>query len=385
MRLLYVALTRAKEKLILVSTVRDLEARSSRAAEATRHAGWSMPAGSVTTAKSWLDWLLGAFSRHRDGWPIRRLGAGDLGEEFFEPVDPDVAGDSSRFTVHVWRGETVDRMGRSRSAAVDESLPWAALAKRARIPFEPDSEVVRRLQAVSAWRYPYSRSVEMPGKVSVTEVARRFEADDGEAEMLIGTRLRALPRPSFEADRPLAPVERGLAVHTFLARLDFSDVTYEGLAAQAERLVSRGILTRQELDAIDFRSLERFFASTLGKRIRAAGVSRELPSPLMRELPFTMRLSASAFSDKIIQNTGAPRNDIVVLQGTIDCLVREGERYLLVDFKTDAVRAGDEWVAARRYEWQVRLYREFVQRSAPRAAVEAHLVFLQTGTAVWVP
>lgn len=385
MRLLYVALTRAKEKLILVSTARDLEARAAKAAEASRLEGWQLPLGQVVKARSWLDWLLAAVARHRDGWPIRALGAGDLGAAFYEPVDPQVAGDSARFAVHVWPGETIDQMGPGRPGKDDPDLPWSAIAQGLPVEYEPDPQMVRDLQAAWAWSYPHARSVKLPAKVSVTEVVRRFESQDDEAELLIRERLPELSRPWFEGDRPLSAAERGLAVHAFLARMDLSDVTRQGLAAQAEDLARRGILTPQELSAIDFVALERFFDSDLGRRIRAAGISPEQPPALMRELAFTMRLAASAFSRRIIEAAGDAADDVVVVQGTIDCLVREPDRYIVVDYKTDAVRLGEERAAARRYEWQLRLYREFVRRSAPGVAVEAHLVFLRTGTSVWMP
>lgn len=382
MRLLYVALTRAKEKLILVSTARDLEARAAQAAEAARHRGWRLPASTVLKARSWLDWLLPAIARHRDGQPLRAHGAGDLGEAFYAPADPEVFEAQARWSVHLWTQDTVDAIDIAPRGDTKDLLPWEAMARRTPVTMEVDPQLREKLDQIVAADYPHAGLLETPAKVSVTETARRFEAGEDEVEELL-YRRPSLLRPSLGARRqPLSAAERGTAVHTFLARLDFGDVSLGGLRAQAERLCQRGILSQAELEAIDFSSLARFFATPLGERIVRASQDNGAASRFWRELAFTMRLPARAFWDQEIRDPGEPGHDVVVVQGAIDCLVREDDRFLLIDYKTDRVEPGREAEAAKRYHWQVRLYREFVSRSAPGAHVEPYLVFLETGQAV---
>jgi len=389
MRLLYVALTRAKEKLVLVASATDLEQRAARAAESARMTGWRLPQGRVLRARSWLDWILSTVARHGDGRPLRALGAGDLGPEFYAPQDLEVAGAAARFSVRLWKGEEVDRMAAEGERMGGElpGISWKALARHeplrgAAVGIDPD--VARRLEAVHAWRYPYEAAARLPAKVSVTELARRFETGEEEEQAALLEPPRALLElPARDASSPGSPVERGLAVHAFLARVDLRDVSPAGLAVQVEELARRGILSSKEVGLIDLGALARFFESPLGRRIREAGCEPFDPPRLWRELAFTMRLSAEAFAKHGIADETAG-GDIVVLQGVIDCLIREKDRFVVVDYKTDSVRFGEEELAARRYAWQVRLYGEFVKRSVPGALVEAYLAFLQTGTAVRV-
>ncbi len=345
MRLLYVALTRAKEKLILVSTARDLEARAAQAAEAARHRGWRLPASTVLKARSWLI-SLPAIARHRDGQPLRAQGAGDLGEAFYAPADPEVFEAQARWSVHLWTQDTVDTIDIAPRVILTTSL-WEAMARRTPVTMEVDPQLREKLDQIVAADYPHAGLLETPAKVSVTETARRFEAGEDEVEELL-YRRPSLLRPSLGARRqPLSAAERGTAVHTFLARLDFGDVSLGGLRAQAERLCQRGILSQAELEAIDFSSLARFFATPLGERIVRASQDNGAASRFWRELAFTMRLPARAFWDQEIRDPGEPGHDVVVVQGAIDCLVREDDRFLLIDYKTDRVEPGREAEAAR--------------------------------------
>jgi len=385
LRLLYVALTRAKEKLILIGSARDLARRSARAADAARVCGWHLPQGRVVRARSWLDWILAGLARHRDGLPIRELGAGALGAGFYAPVDPEVESHPARFTVRCWTGEEAAQLAPG-SWEREEGLPWAALARHEPTG-EPEgtaaeAETVRVLEAVHGWRYPHPAAIQQPAKVSVTELARRFSMEEeSEAEGVFGPDGPSLARPARFSRRRLSAAERGLAVHAFLAKIDLRDVSPAGLAAQLERLRDSGLLSQEEASEIDLAALARFFDSPLGRTIRAAAADGGDSRRLWRELPFTMRLSARGFASRALEDAAAP-GEMVVVQGVIDCLVREGNRFLVIDYKTDAVRPGEEERAAPRYAWQVRLYREFVARSAQTRAVHGFLVFLQTGRAL---
>src|SRR5690606_1179285 len=113
------------------------------------------------------------------------------------------------------------------------------------------------------------------------------------------------------------PRQRGIATHTFLAKCDFrSGVDAAALFRQRDLLVDRGFLTDEEARLVDLEAISRFLSTPIGQRI-----VRAEPGQLWRELPFTMRL--------------APAESATIVQGAIDVLLRVGDRYVIVDYKTD--------------------------------------------------
>ncbi|MBO8140597.1 MAG: UvrD-helicase domain-containing protein [Firmicutes bacterium] len=375
MRILYVALTRARERLILIGSGRDVERLARRWSEEARKPGWTLDEARLFSAKSWLDWLGPALARHRDGSPLRQLGGVDLGS-----ADPAVAGDPSRWAVRVWDASNVLALAAGDVRDDESSVPWDAVARLRPLPGVDAGPAREALEPRLHWRYPWKALASRPAKVSVSELKRRFHSGgEGEAAPAVAPPLRPLGRPRFvQAERPLSPTERGSAVHLVLQHLDLSEpLTEAGIRTQVDRLKARQVLTPEQAAAIDCRMLAAFFASPLGRRLQAKAAR------VHREIPFTLSLPAGQVYPELDPAEAA--GEFVVVQGVIDCLLQDDGKLVVIDYKTDDVRPGAVPAAARRYEGQMALYCRAVREIYGRDASEAYVVFLAAGQAVRMP
>lgn len=422
MRILYVAMTRARETLILVGSQGPLDTRCASWANAATITGWPLPDDLVISAGNYLDWLGPALARHKDGLPI--LAAGNAKTDGRSDLwqDAQVADDASRWLVWL-EGlcEPLNWFDIQRPGQSADTIPWNEVAKLK--PVYPETltkEKAAILNEELLWQYPYQGLTNLPAKISVTELKNWYqravmdagvEGEQGAAEHIHrkipqGIRYRAR-RPRFvlaEHER-VSAVEQGMWTHTLLQCLDLtkdlSDRTV--LESEAQRLVEQRFLTSHQLAYVDLGSIVSFFGSSLGQRLLAN------PEGVRRELPFTMALSAKALYGAIavtaigdgrsktdarggqlqteakseVKPEAEPQpKDQVIIQGVIDCLVEEPQGLLLVDFKTDRVTEASAARVALNYQVQIEQYCQAARAIFGHDVREAYLYFLQGKIAV---
>ncbi|MCX8089970.1 MAG: UvrD-helicase domain-containing protein [Verrucomicrobiae bacterium] len=348
LRLLYVALTRARDRLILVGTA------SSRGAERAWIEDPPVPLTTrqVVKARRHLAWLL--------RWLPHAL-KGSV------PNDDELA-QRPPFSWRIYdENDPVFQQPRPPTPALQQTRPSTE-----------DLQTIEQLKARLQWRYPFESATRRTAKASVSELRRRaLEETDEEARWLFRWRERvlsgALARRVVEAAE-LSAAERGLAHHRFLERVALEQAgAVAALEAEARRLVREGHLSAAEAAALDLEGLAAFWGSDLGRRIRA---ERER---VRRELAFTARF-APAELDGLLGVAGgdAPRSqeEFVVVQGVADLVVVRPEDLWMVDFKTDAVTPTTLEEAVRRYVPQVKLYARALERIYGRPVRECALHFL---------
>lgn len=356
LRLLYVALTRARDRLILVGTA------SRKGAERDWLEALPSPLTTreVVKARQHLAWLL--------AWLPHAVRKNDQSDE---------GADASRsFVWWVYRED--DPVFES-----PESQPPPS--QTVRLPpreLRKVEEIKSRLQ----WRYPFEAATRRTAKASVSELRRRaLEETDEEARRLFHWQQRVLTgtlRRAAAQTEELSAAEVGAAHHRFLERvaLERADEV-AALQAEAKRLVQEGYLSAAEAGALDLDALAAFWRSELGRRIRTE------PERVRRELAFTARF-APAELDRLLGLTGgdAPEgeSEFVVVQGVADLVVVRPEELWLVDFKTDAVTPKTLEEVARRYEPQVKLYARALERIYGRPVRECALHFLALRQTVFV-
>ncbi len=361
-RLLYVAATRAVERLVLVGS-----AARKRAEE-----HWIAPprtalAGpEILGAKSCLDWIGPLLPRltAREDWLSAAAGESRLLAWRVVQDDATSAGqqpagqrpDSSSDPLEcLWAGAT--------SGAADKP---AARAGDQRIA----DELIARLD----WTYPHLASTVEPAKTSVTALRRRLaEETDDEARAWFHT--SAFHRV---AARGMTAAERGVAHHRFLQLVALDRVsTRDALTAEAARLRAAGRLTPAEHDALDLDALAAFWLSDLGRRVAAD------PTSVRRELEFTARFSLADLRGLGLPATeNAGGDEFVVVQGVADLVVLRPDSLWLLDFKTDDVTGATVAEKARAYASQLALYARALERIHRRPATEAWLHFLAIGRSV---
>ncbi len=343
LRILYVALTRAKEKLILTASSGQLNARLEKWA---RFAAMErLPDYAMGAVRSPLAWILTPLLRHPAAACLR---------ERVQTVVPVETGAPDVFTVEI----------------VQPGDAQELLIKGP--PSQPEVEE-SGLQVAPMLVYPEAFLADIPAKLTATGVKRTYKAEEAAEDTPVPPREMVLRRPFFEK-RPLTAAERGTAHHLFLqfARYEGLD-TCAGVEQEIARLRSLKILSEEQADAVEPKRILRFFHSSLYQTILASGTVR-------REFKFSVLVPAAYF-DKAAER--APEEK-VLLQGVIDCLMESEEGFTVVDFKTDRVSEEEAYARAESYREQLDAYRLAVETVFGKPVIRQVLFFLAIGVEVEV-
>ncbi|MBU9673569.1 helicase-exonuclease AddAB subunit AddA [Planococcus sp. CP5-4] len=333
MRVLYVAMTRAKEKLYLTASVKNIDRLLEK---------WKTASGDVllpdfkrSRAKSYLDWIGPAVSRHPDAEVLH--------------VGGEVLDHHSRFQIDIV--ETV---------SLEEPQPLLE-AQQDRPEAEADKSLIH---SRFDFTYPHQAAVEKRSKQSVTEMKRlQLLQRSDEPESFIQNyqpkaQKKAPHRPNFLMDRKLSAADIGTAVHTVMQHLPLErQMNVEQIQQFLDELTGREILTKEEAQAVRAEQVEAFFHSTIAQRLMNA-------EDVRREVPFTY---ARADED----------GDHQIVQGIVDCLFKENGEWILLDYKTDQTRGmGNVHSAMKeRYSIQLSVYQEAVE-AILRIAIKQRVLYL---------
>ena len=322
MRLLYVAATRAREKLIMLGAkpkAREYAEKLARPLDDVR----------IMNADYYIDWIVGAFFPNGIDTPAA-LPCGRRIELSVEPPS-------------LYAGER-------RGMSADDFAAWQQEAA-----FVDPS----RLDALFSFRYPSEEDSRLPSKLSVTGLTL------SPAEVSV--------RPRFmEEGRALTAADVGTLTHRLLQLVSIAPHTEESVKAELERLTERGLFTSSEAAVIDVGAIARFFSSDPGKRLVS---SRRVE----REMEFNLIMEAKKLTDT---GSDAP----VMLQGVIDCCFMEDGGWVLIDHKTSHVGPGRTAKAvAAKYARQLELYAEALTRLTGTPVKEKFVYLLSCGEAVRLP
>lgn len=233
-----------------------------------------------------------------------------------------------------------------------------------------DEAVVAKLNSRLAWSYSHAAAVGQHAKTSVTEL-RRNRADE-EALTAKFVRRDRFALPKTAARRVLSAADAGVAHHRFFERMCLSGVPdIDSLRAQALQMCGDKWITQLEMEALHFEGIAAFWKTDLGGDIwRNAGNVR-------RELPFTAGLAPADLIELRVASGGdLAAEELVIIQGVVDLAVILADELWIVDFKTDAVGEGDIEKKTRIYEPQLRLYALALSRIYARPVTKRCLYFV---------
>lgn len=356
MRILYVAMTRAREKLILVAATKKLRSRLEEWGLYINVEKWSLPDSALVEANACLDWLGPALLRHPDAAPLRRFLQAEVN------FATEAGQDSSRWSVFLWEPGHCQLTPTEKEAG--ELFKKLKNLKPLDILPEDQARVEKRL----SWTYPYNSTLGKAAKVTVTEIKRRFNPEHEEAKQVFPRSFIPADAlsPSFVAPKGFSTIERGLAYHLVMQHLDLQgSLSPEGIRMQVQEMTRREMLAEEQAQAVDPENLARFFAGSLGRRL--------LSSPeVRREIPFSLVLPAGTiYPDLASEN--------VLVQGVIDCLFWEEDGFVLIDWKTDQADPCRLEPLAARYDGQLDLYAQAVEIILRRPVKEKYLFLLLNG------
>lgn len=314
MRVLYVALTRAKENLVMVTSVPNPEKGLAKVAVECGIGERANPFA-VLRMNNFSDLVLTALMRHPAADELRKLSGVDV---------PIFLSEKDRFKLKVVVSDSESFMTES--------------ANEQKIAAKPVffNEVQARLD------YSDPRSV-------LSSVPAKRAASDG-SERGINREYFASSRPAFMSSGGLTPAQRGTATHKFMQFSDYSAARAD-IESELARLVDGGFLSEDEGKAVNIGAAKRFFMSPLAERIFAS-------DNVMREKKFAALFPAKFFYPEL---TGEAAEEKIVVQGIADCVFVEDGELVIVDYKTDT--GVDAEALLDRYSAQLEIYREALSQA----------------------
>lgn len=314
MRVLYVALTRAKENLVMVTSVPNPEKGLAKVAVECGIGERTNPFA-VLRMNNFSDLVLMALMRHPAADELRKLSGVDV---------PIFLSEKDRFKLKVVVSDSESFMTES--------------ANEQKIAAKPVffNEVQARLD------YSDPRSM-------LSSVPAKRAASDG-SERGINREYFASSRPAFMSSGGLTPAQRGTATHKFMQFSDYSAARAD-IESELARLVDGGFLSEEEGKAVNIGAAKRFFMSPLAERIFAS-------DNVMREKKFAALFPAKFFYPEL---TGEAAEEKIVVQGIADCVFVEDGELVIVDYKTDT--GVDAEALLDRYSAQLEIYREALSQA----------------------
>lgn len=314
MRVLYVALTRAKENLVMVTSVPNPEKGLAKVAVECEIGKRANPFA-VLRMNNFSDLVLTALMRHPAADELRKLSGVDV---------PIFLSEKDRFKLKVVVSDSESFMTES--------------ANEQKIAAKPVffNEVQARLD------YSDPRSV-------LSSVPAKRAASDG-SERGINREYFASSRPAFMSSGGLTPAQRGTATHKFMQFSNYAAARAD-IESELARLVDVGFLSEDEGKAVNIGAAKRFFMSPLAERIFAS-------DNVMREKKFAALFPAKFFYPEL---TGEAAEEKIVVQGIADCVFVEDGELVIVDYKTDT--GVDAEALLDRYSAQLEIYREALSQA----------------------
>lgn len=320
MRVLYVAMTRAKDRLIMTYASQSLESDLKDIVLRQDFDGGELVCREATCMG---DWVLFA--------ALQRLEAGMLHA---------VAGKTQRSYVSTY--------------------PWNILLCQASKQIEPfqqmheehlqlsDSQFNRIRQGLS-FQYPHNAATQTPSKQTATgRKGRDKDEEVSENTPHPQTDIRRWRKPSF-VTQTISGKELGNVMHTVMQYISYEKCTDpNGTAEELSRLVDRGFLTAQQAEAVDLQKIQLFFSTEIGKKL-CSGV------PYLREFKFSILDDGTHYDPDLI-------GEEVLLQGVVDCALLEQDGITVIDFKTDYVTEETLPLIITRYQNQIETYSEALTR-----------------------
>ena len=313
MRVLYVAMTRAKEKLIMFVRFSDLERTYKKNILSFSHDNYSTY--EVLHASSYSEWIITCLYKQTAIKDIRQTDA-EFDDEMLSKLFPE------DFDVDIVRIVAVDQ------APQDEE-------NEKRQPALP--QTVEMLREKMDYSYPYALLNEVPSKMGASDSKEKLNLE-----------FFASSRPAFLDKQGLTPAQRGTAMHLFMQHCDYRRAK-EDLDKEIEKLKNKNFLNDLQASSLDRKKLQKFFDSSLADRM--------FSSPeLYREKKFLIHMTPK---DLGVPAPKIAENENILVQGMIDCAFEENGKIVVVDYKTDRVSSPKE--LRERYVHQLSIYKKAVE------------------------
>lgn len=345
LRVLYVAMTRAEEQLVLVGT---FGSKTTLSSTLTKNALRLMESKTihpyvVKSSSSFADWVVLSLIRHPDAGKLRKDKTNCNPELYILPAESPIF-----FKV------------------IDETVETEQPEQNVKPDFQPTAHTAKLIGDIrERLRYEYPYQV-------LSQTASKRTASKSSEEQEFSALNFAKARPDFLSRDGLTPAERGTALHKYMQYADFE--TAENHPEQElERMTRQGLLSEEESKTIPLGKVKAFFASPLYQRMKNS-------PELMREKQFNIAMPAGYFNPDL---TGEAANEPTLMQGVVDAAFIEDGKIVILDYKTDHVKSGEE--LASMYTDQLHIYQYAMQEITGLEVSELILYSFGLGKQVALP
>ncbi len=343
MRVLYVALTRAKEKLIITGVSKDLKKQLSKKQELVdiekNSQDIRIPVSLIKKCNSYLDWLqlISIYNKDKlkDVLEINEINANDV-------------------------------MKKTDIQEKKEELDIDSIAKE-----KFDVAVIKEINEKINWKYEYISATVIPSKTSVTKLKELAQEQTGghKARPYNIERKTEIPIPEFlKPQTKLTGAKKGTIMHLCMQKLDLRrEYTIDEIAEFVDKMVYDKIINMLEAESINKEQLLEFTKSDLAKRIRKA-------KTIYKEKPFYININAGELY-------GEELNEDILVQGIIDLyFIDENDKLVLVDYKTDRIEDIEELIS--KYKTQLDLYKQALEEALEREVDEVYIYSVYKGNSI---
>jgi len=346
-RILYVACTRAKEKLIITGTVNNIQKSIEKwVSSASLDYNLILPS-EILKGKSYLDWIGMSLCQHNDGKVLREKIA------VSNEISKD---DNSKWDIKLWKRSDIVVNNEEGKLEEEKEVKLSILEE------EYDKDVYGEVDKRLSYKYPLKESTKLKSNISVSDLKKRnaeFIDQNVESiniEEVESKNKRTIITPKFlQEEKGLTAAEKGTAVHFVMKKIDLDKVSsIHEIKDQIQYLYENDFILEEEMKAVNPSKILNFFKSDLGKMMTEL---HKEGKKIYRELPFYTEISSVNIDNTLSEEY---ENEKVRLQGIIDCFFEYNGESILLDYKTDYVSKDNEAELQKKYIKQLDYYSDAV-------------------------
>ena len=339
LRVLYVALTRAKEKLILIGSVENHENLLEKLSSSLYEQNFKYPSHTAKSAKSYLMWILLAVLRHKCAEKtLKKFG-----------YEPNIITDLAEINLNFFK-----------------NINFAVVEKNNLKSDFSNIEISEEIREKLEYTVPDSGQGVF-SKYSVSELKRYIETESDYKDYF----EKLITLSNVDKLKPSTSVQRGLVIHKVFELIDFKNISSEDdIIKFCEKLAIDNVLSDDEISLIPYDKMFAFFNSELGQKLKNSDL-------IKKETPFNIHIS---------EKFDIPDKDSlkVQLQGVIDCYFKDNDGYTIIDFKSDKLTTDNKPAKISSYKKQLEFYCLALRTMYKDTQINACIYFLDDNTIEWL-
>jgi len=330
LRVMYVAMTRAREKLIITASLKDTEKELAKIN--------NLPQGKIApftlmSMKSTIEWILAG---------VRDI---DRKHAILNTIDLTSALPVTKTEILIKHSQTKEDSEKADN--LDET-------------YEKEDYI-----------YPYNNAINLPSKLTVTDLVNLFDNETGKASWLKDeSNLQDFnTSPGFIIEKKqMSGAERGTLLHLIMQHIDYNKCSYDGdTSKELQRLCYMGIISEEQVKEIDKTQIHKFIDSDLGGRLINAEIVK-------KEFKFSILSPAKKYFPE-------GSDDLILVQGVVDCFFEENNEIIIIDFKSDKVDKNTIEEKIKKYTPQLEAYADALTRITGKKVKECFIYFFDADTA----